>query len=114
MNRGRRTTTTSTKPASTTAKSTSITSTSKPAATATPVSLIKKGLSYDNDHANNTLPFGNSVGWIYNWFSEPRGAATTPGVVFLPMLWGTRDPYLTQIWSTNAKKAIANGATHLL
>ena len=92
LNRGRRTSTTSTKPASTTAKPTSITSTAKPAATATPVKTNKKGLSYDSDRANNTLPFGNSVGWTYNWFSEPKGVATTPGVVFLPMLWGTRDP----------------------
>lgn len=90
------------------------TSTALSAPTTIPA-VNKKGVSYNDKNTKNVDLYGNSIGWTYNWFSEPEGTFSgTSKVAYYPMMWGTKDPWLTSIWSANAKKAIANGATHLL
>ncbi|OCF38843.1 hypothetical protein I317_07385 [Kwoniella heveanensis CBS 569] len=76
----------------------------------------KRGLAYNN--AAYTLPFSLSgqnskVSWAYNWGQQETSSQFNPAIEYVPMLWSDNGD-LTSSWSSNAQKAINNGATALL
>ncbi|OCF37063.1 hypothetical protein I316_00968 [Kwoniella heveanensis BCC8398] len=76
----------------------------------------KRGLAYNN--AAYTLPFSLSgqnskVSWAYNWGQQETSSQFNPAIEYVPMLWSDNGD-LTSSWSSNAQKAIKNGATALL
>ncbi|EPQ50644.1 hypothetical protein GLOTRDRAFT_133755 [Gloeophyllum trabeum ATCC 11539] len=71
-------------------------------------STNKRGLSFTD--VSQTTPFGNSISWVFNWAPQMSGTLT-PGVEYVPMLWGTSD---FASWNASAKAAIEGGSVHLL
>jgi hypothetical protein len=91
-------------------------STSTPAAAATTSissSGKRRGLAYnDKDLLSGFVGGDSKVSWAYGW-NQVQDFSSDLGIEFVPMLWGPRDDF-TPTWASNAKTAIANGATALL
>lgn len=72
----------------------------------------KRGLVYNTAALTESFASSPVISWCYNWDSQPGG--TVPSQFnFVPMMWGPL-PVHTGRWKSNADKAIAAGATHLL
>jgi hypothetical protein len=68
----------------------------------------KRGLCYNNP--SMTAFFSSKVSWAYDW-GQTSGLASP--LEYDPMLWSS-DSRLTSTWNSNAKGAIADGASTLL
>ncbi|KAH8593354.1 hypothetical protein B0O99DRAFT_480142, partial [Bisporella sp. PMI_857] len=73
-------------------------------------SSSKRGLAF-NDVSLLKAFTGKDISWCYNWGSSVSG--TTPGLEYVPMLWGTQNEH-TKNWVELSAKAIAAGSTHVL
>ena len=73
--------------------------------------VVPRGLVY-NTAALTDLFDKNTIGWCYNWDSQPGGEIPS-NFNFVPMLWSTNQYHLPN-WESNTKEAISNGATHIL
>ena len=73
--------------------------------------VVPRGLVY-NTASLTDLFKSNTVGWCYNWDSQPGG--TVPSSFnYVPQLWSTSDLHLPN-WKSNVDTAISKGATHIL
>ena len=86
-----------------------------PQAPAFPVGVItpggggKRGLAYNQGSLVKAFDGGKPT-WTYNWGQVADGAAGSDHE-YVPMMWGP--PHING-WSSNAEKAIANGAKNFL
>jgi len=69
----------------------------------------KRGIAYAT--AAQATPLIGKTQWAYNWASNNNGLAS--GVEYLPMLWSS-DSEKTNTWTSDANKALSNGATAIL
>jgi hypothetical protein len=84
-----------------------------PSTTSVSSSGKRRGLAYNDKNLLSGFLGGDSkVSWAYGW-DQVQDFSSDLGIEFVPMLWGTGDNF-TPTWASNAKKAIANGATALL
>ncbi|KAG7006346.1 hypothetical protein G7Y79_00015g039360 [Physcia stellaris] len=101
----------STSSISTSAVSTSAISTPTSSPSTSGGSVTPRGLVYNTASLTNLFD-KNTIGWCYNWDSQPGGSVPS-SMNFVPMLWSTNEFHLPH-WESNVKTAIANGATHIL
>ncbi|CAF9907163.1 MAG: hypothetical protein HETSPECPRED_007056 [Heterodermia speciosa] len=96
-------------PSTTTTSTPTSTPTSSPSTSGGDV--VPRGLVY-NTAALTSLFAKDTIGWAYNWDSQPGGTVAS-GLNFVPMLWSTNSDHLPN-WESNVNSAISNGATHIL
>ncbi|GAA5882163.1 hypothetical protein JCM16303_002257 [Sporobolomyces ruberrimus] len=60
-------------------------------------------------HNDADLTQGLDICWAYNW--DSKGSGLKDGVMYIPMLWGTKK---LDGWEAAVNTAIQNGATHVL
>ncbi|GAA5892382.1 glycoside hydrolase family protein [Sporobolomyces salmoneus] len=65
----------------------------------------RKGVGYNKAPLTQQL----DICWAYNW--DSTGGGLKDGVMYVPMLWGTKK---LEGWEAAADKAIQQGATHIL
>lgn len=75
----------------------------------------KRGAAYNTASLISPLiGDGSHIGWAYNWGQVEDGLASIDSSLeFVPMLWGTRDDFVST-WHSNAQAAITAGAKNFL
>lgn len=75
-------------------------------------SSSKRGLSYNDISLLDLFEGSSTIDWCYNWGSSADGTVPS-SLEYIPMLWGLESS-ATSNWLTNAKAAIADGASAVL
>lgn len=78
-------------------------------------SSSKRGAAYNSASLISPLiGSGSHIGWAYNWGQVEDGLTDVDSSLeFVPMLWGTREDFVST-WDANAKAAISAGAKNFL
>ena len=68
--------------------------------------VSKRGAAYNDVSLVKSLQTGKSISWAYNWNMDSDGDLPE-GVVYAPMLWGTK---MLDGWSSAVEKALSAGS----